>query len=135
MLRNINGILRRQFQVSLHKSVRTFSLSSARLSDEEEGDNRLKNDPAVKKLMATIQEDFQSANKGEEPETPKSSKNVSDLLSEIYGEAAESDDKEEKKNKFSSVGEKSFKSVLPALNIHNYRRLCGVLGQRQQSHL
>ena len=91
--------------MSLHQSVRTFSLSSARLSDEE-SDSRLKNDPEVKKLLATIQEDFKSANKLEEPETPKSAKNVSDLLSEIYGEAAESDNKEEeKKNKFSSVGE------------------------------
>ena len=108
MLRNINGILRRRFQASLHQSVRTFSLSSARLSDEEAGDSRLKNDPEVKKLLAKIQEDFQSDNKTEEPETPKSVKNVSDLLSEIYGEAAESDNKEEeKKNKFSSVGQKS----------------------------
>ena len=107
MLRNINGILRRRFQVSLHQSVRTFSLSSARLSsDEGDGDSKLKNDPEVKKLLATMQEDFKTVNKTEEPETPKSVKNVSDLLSEIYGEAAESDKKEEedKKNKFSSVG-------------------------------
>ena len=89
----------------LHQSVRTFSLSSARLTEEDGGDSRLKNDPEVKKLLSRIQEDFKSTNKTEEPETPKSVKNVSDLLSEIYGEAAESDKKEEeKKNKFSSVG-------------------------------
>ena len=111
MLRNINTLVRRQFQVSrLHQSVRTFSLSSARLSsDEGDADSKLKNDPEVKKILATIQEDFKPANKTEEPETPKSVKNVSDLLSEIYGEAAESDTKEEaKKNKFSSVGKISF---------------------------
>ena len=93
----------------LHQSVRTFSLSSARLSSEEgdgrDGNSKLKNEPEVKKLLATIQEDF----KTEEPETPKSVKNVSDLLSEIYGEATEADKKEEeKKNKFSSVGNISF---------------------------
>jgi len=49
MLRNINGILRRQFQVSrLHHSVRTFSLSSALLSEDEDGNSKLKNDPEVK---------------------------------------------------------------------------------------
>ena len=108
MLRNFNGILRRQLQVSrLHQSVRSFSLSSVRLSEEDGGDSKLKNDPEVKKLLANIQEDFKSINKTEKPETPKSAKNVSDLLSEIYGEAAESDKKEEEenKNKFSSVGE------------------------------
>ena len=98
----------------LHQSVRTFSLSSARLTEEGEGDSKLKNDPEVKKLLTTIQEDFKSVNATEEPETPKSVKNVSDLLSEIYGEAAESDSKEEeeKKNKFSSLGKMSFNSVL-----------------------
>ena len=97
----------------LHHSVRTFSLSSARLSEDEDGNSKLKNDPEVKKLLSTIQEDFKTVNKTEEPETPKSVKNVSDLLSEIYGEAAESDKKEEeKKNKFSSVGKRSFNSGL-----------------------
>jgi len=111
MLRNINQVFRRRLQLSLHHSVRAFSVSSAHYSDD--GDSKLKNDPDIKKFLSTIQEDFKSTDKTKEPEsnetgTPKSSKNVSDLLSELYGDAdltsqSPSNDKQEK-SKFSSVG-------------------------------
>ena len=112
MLRNINKIFNRQFQVSLHQSVRTFSLASARYSDD--GDGQFKNDPDVKKILSKIQEDFKPPDKTELTEeptktvNPKSSKNVSDILSELYGSAdstGESKDDDKNQKKVSSVGE------------------------------
>ena len=95
----------RQIQVSLRQSVRTFSLGSLRFSDED--DSKFKNDPEVKKIMSKIQEDFNPTDKKGDSD-PKSSRNVTDLLSELYGEAEVTDTsqsrKEEKGKKFSSVG-------------------------------
>ena len=116
MLRSVNQICRRRFQMSscLHQNVRMFSLGSARLSDD--GDSKFKNDPEVKKILSTIQEDFKppdktvkSGSNDKDPDSPKSNKNVTDLLSELYGDAElkseSSNSNEEKKSKFSSVGE------------------------------
>ena len=98
----------------LHQNIRMFSLGSARLSDD--GDSKFKNDPEVKKILSTIQEDFKPPDKkvksgstDKDPDSPKSNKNVTDLLSELYGDAEltsdSSNSNEEKKSKFSSVGE------------------------------
>ena len=107
MLRNINRLLRRT-QVPLRPSIRTFSLSSARFSDDD--DRKFKNDPEVKKILSKIQEDFKPPDKNGDSD-PKSGKNVRDLLSELYGDAelanSNESEKKEKESKFSSVGETS----------------------------
>ena len=107
MLRNTLSVITRNRTVPvIHSSVRQFSLT--RMKWNSDGDDQIKNDQDVKKWMQEINKDFDKKTKPvtddpKKEETPSSkAKNVSQLLSELYGEA---DTKSDTTESFSSVGE------------------------------
>ena len=102
MLRRTLSVLTRQRTV-FHQ-VRQFRVTQIKRTSD--GDDQFKNDPDVKKWMNEINKDFDSKSKtvteDQIKETPSSNaKNVSQLLSALYGEA---ETKSGNKENFSSVG-------------------------------
>ena len=92
--------------------VRNFSLTSKRLSSDS--DEEIKNNPDVKKILNEIHRDFDNKDKvkhsvapeSDAPrESPPAGKNVSQLLSELYGQTEAAPDKENQN--FSSIGNMS----------------------------
>ena len=90
----------------IHSSVRQFSVTRMKYSSD--GDDQIKQDQDVKKWMQESNKDFDQKTKPvtddlKKEETPSSkAKNVSQLLSELYGEA---ETKSDTTDNFSSVGE------------------------------
>ena len=104
MLRTLS-VMTRQRTV-IHTSVRKLRVTRIKWSGDDDG--QVKNDPDVKKWLNEINTDFDSNPKTltedhKKEETPSSNaKNVSELLSALYGEA---ETKSDNKENFSSVGE------------------------------
>ena len=107
MLRRTLSVMS-QHRTGIHTPVRQMRLTRVELNSD--GDDHIKNDPDVKKWMNEIKKDFDPKTKPktvvdhpkEETTSLSSTKNVSQLLSELYGEA---DNKASSNEKFSSVGE------------------------------
>ena len=116
-------------QRTVFHPVRQFKVTQIKRTSD--GDDQFKNDPDVKKWMNEINKDFESKSKTVtedqmEQETPSSNaKNVSQLLSALYGEA---ETKSGNKENFSSVGKYLHYFVYVICNVHGMiiRRLCGV---------
>ena len=104
MLRRTLSVMTRQRTV--FHSVRQLRVTQTKWTSD--GDDQFKNDPDVKKWMNEINKDFDSKSKTVtedqiKEETPSSNaKNVSQLLSALYGEA---ETKSGNKDNFSSIGE------------------------------
>ena len=105
MLRRTLTVMTRQRTVT-NMSVRQLRVTRIKWSGDD--DNQVRNDPDAKKWLNEINKDFDSKSKTvtedhKEEETPSSNaKNVSELLSALYGEA---ETKSGNKENFSSVGE------------------------------
>ena len=107
MLRKTLSVISRKRTVPvIHSSVRQFSVTRMKCSSD--GDDQIKQDQDVKKWMQEINKDFNQKARPvtydpKKEETPSSkAKNVSQLLSELYGEA---ETKSDTTDNFSSVGE------------------------------
>ena len=95
--------------------VRNLSLTSKRLSSDS--DEEIKNNPDVKKILNEIHRDFDNKDKVKHPvapgsdvlkESPPAGKNVSQLLSELYGQTEKAEAAPDKENQnFSSIGNMS----------------------------
>ena len=95
--------------------VRNLSLTSKRLSSDS--DEEIKNNPDVKKFLNEIHKDFDNKDKVKHPvapesdvpkESPPAGKNVSQLLSELYGQTEKAEAAPDKENQnFSSIGNMS----------------------------
>lgn len=120
----------------INSSVGGVSISTSQPLKNK--DDELKNDPYVKNILKEFQSDFKEEVKQEEPiidnkdsetsaETPpnnsSSGKNISQLLSELYGTDGE------KKETYSSIGNSNLREALTQQFASFCRWLQGVCGQ------